>query len=47
MISASNNLKNIFYNNTNVTIDSGCTIEYNMNTMIDAVASATPYTDSQ
>ena len=47
MITASNNLKNIFYNNTNVRIDSGCTIEYNMNTMIDAVASATSYTDSQ
>jgi len=47
MISASNNLKNIFYNNTNVKIDSGCTIEYNMNTMIDAISSATPYTDSQ
>lgn len=47
MITASNPLKDIFYNNTSVTIDSGCTIEYNMNTMIDAVASATPYTDAQ
>lgn len=47
MITASNNLKNIFYNNTNVKIDSGCTVEYNMNTMIDSVSSATPYTDSQ
>ena len=47
MITASNNLKNIFYNNTNVRIDSGCTIEYNMNTMIDQIASATTSTDAQ
>ena len=47
MISASNNLKNIFYNNTNVRIDSGCTIEYNMNTMIDSISSATTSTDAQ
>ncbi len=33
MITASNSLKTVFYNNTNIRIDSGCTIEYNMNTM--------------
>ena len=30
-------LQNVFYNNTTVKTDVGCTIEYNMNTMIDGV----------
>ena len=38
MITASNSLKTVFYNNTNIRIDSGCTIEYNMNTMLDLVS---------
>jgi hypothetical protein len=30
-------LQNIFYNNTTVKTDAGCTIEYNMNSMIDGI----------
>lgn len=46
MISASESLKNVFYNNTTVKTGVGCTIEYNMNSLIDgiAVTSATPDT---
>lgn len=35
MISASNTLQNILKQNSSVTIDSGCTIEYNMNDMVN------------
>lgn len=37
MITASQNLKDIFYNNTTVQINAGCYIEYNMNQMIDNI----------
>lgn len=35
MISASNTLQNILKQNSSITIDSGCTIEYNMNDMVN------------
>jgi hypothetical protein len=37
MITASNNLKNLLYKNSSIKIDTGCTIEYNMNTMMNLV----------
>jgi hypothetical protein len=37
MISASTTLKNILKQNSSVTIDSGCTIEYNMNDMVNDI----------
>lgn len=37
MPAASTALKNIFYNSTTVKTDVGCTIEYNMNNMIDGI----------
>ena len=37
MPAASTALKNIFYNSTTVKTDLGCTIEYNMNNMIDGI----------
>lgn len=37
MISASNTLQNILKQNSSVTIDSGCTIEYNMNDMVNNI----------
>jgi hypothetical protein len=46
MISASDNLKDIFYKNTNVEIGTGCYIEYNMNEMIDAVYAENNIADS-
>jgi hypothetical protein len=36
MISASNTLQNILKQNSSVTIDAGCTIEYNMNDMVNS-----------
>jgi hypothetical protein len=39
-------LENVFYNNTSVTTNIGCTIEYNMNSMIDGVAAITTSTDA-
>ena len=35
MITASNDLKNVFYNNLSIKTDVGCTIEYNMNSLLD------------
>jgi hypothetical protein len=46
VISASQDLKNIFYNNTNVEIGTGCYIEYNMNEMIDAISAENNIADS-
>ena len=46
MISASQNLQNVFKNNTSIEIKSGCYIEYNMNEMIDAVVAETAIADS-
>ena len=40
------NLENVFYNNTTVRTDIGCTIEYNMNSMIDGIAASTTATDA-
>ena len=39
-------LENVFYNNTSVTTNVGCTIEYNMNSMIEGVAVTTTSTDA-
>lgn len=44
-------LQNVFYNNATVKVDVGCTIEYNMNNMIDGITvtsatSDTTYTNS-
>lgn len=46
MITASNDLKNIFYNSTSVNMNTGCTIEYNMNSMLDNIVVTTTSTDS-
>ncbi len=46
MISAPANLKTLLYNNTNIKINSGCYIEYNMNTMLDGVSASTNITDT-
>jgi hypothetical protein len=35
MISASSQLKDVFYNNLSIKTDVGCTIEYNMNSLLD------------
>ena len=40
------NLENVFYNNTTVRTDIGCTIEYNMNSMIDGITASTTATDA-
>jgi hypothetical protein len=40
------NLENVFYNNTSVRTDVGCTIEYNMNSMIDGIAASTTATNA-
>lgn len=37
MISASSQLKDVFYNNTSIKTDIGCTIEYNMNSLLDNI----------
>lgn len=37
MISASNSVKNLLKQNTSVTIGAGCTIEYNMNEMVNRI----------
>lgn len=34
---ANTNLQNVFKNNSSVRVDSGCTIEYNMNSMLDNI----------
>lgn len=39
-------LENVFYNNASVTIGSGCTVEYNMNSMIDGITVTTTISDS-
>lgn len=39
-------LENVFYNNTSVNIGSGCTIEYNMNSLIDGIEVSTPIVDA-
>lgn len=46
MITASTNLKNTLYNNTNIQIDSGCYIEYNMNHMLDNISATNNIADS-
>ena len=46
MIYISEALNNLFYNNTNIKIDSGCYIEYNMNDMIDATSVTSNIADS-
>lgn len=35
MITASNDLKNVLKNNTSIKIDLGCTVEYNLNSMVN------------
>ena len=40
MITASTALKDIFYQNTSVKTESGCVVEYNMNTMLDLTTSS-------
>ena len=37
MISASSQLKDVFYNNTSIKTGIGCTIEYNMNSLLDNI----------
>lgn len=39
-------LENVFYNNTTVKIGTGCTIEYNMNSLIDGIEVSTPIVDA-
>lgn len=46
MITASNELKDVFYNSTSVNTGLGCTIEYNMNSLIDNIAVTTTLQDS-
>ena len=46
MITASDDLKDIFYNSTSVNMNTGCTIEYNMNSMLDNITVTTTATDS-
>jgi hypothetical protein len=46
MIPASQNLQDVFKNNTSIEIKAGCYIEYNMNEMIDAVTAETNILDS-
>ena len=46
LITASNDLKDVFYNSTSVKMNTGCTVEYNMNTMLDAISVTTTSTDS-
>ena len=46
MISGSANLKTLLYNSTNIKIGSGCSIEYNMNTMLDGVSATNNIADS-
>lgn len=46
MISASSQLKDIFYNSRTVNISAGCTIEYNMNTLLDNITISTTITDA-
>ena len=40
MISASNDLKNVLYNNASIKMGTGCTIEYNMNSMLDNITAS-------
>lgn len=46
MITSSTNLKNIFYNNTQIESDVGCYIEYNMNSLLDNINVTTTANDS-
>ena len=46
MIAGSENLKTLLYNSTNIKINSGCYIEYNMNTMLDGVSASNNISDS-
>lgn len=46
MLTYSEDLKNTFYNNTNINIGTSCTIEYNMNSMIDGVTVTTNISDA-
>jgi hypothetical protein len=45
VITASNDLKDIFYNSRTVNISAGATIEYNMNTLLDNITISTTATD--
>lgn len=38
-------LENVFYNNTSITTNVGCTIEYNMNSLIEGITATTSSTD--
>lgn len=46
MLNYSEDLKNAFYNNINIDIQTACTIEYNMNSMIDGVTVTTTISDA-
>jgi len=46
LISASNNLKQVLYNNTSIKISSGCYIEYNMNNLLDNISATNNILDS-
>jgi hypothetical protein len=46
MISSSQALKDVFYNNTAIEISSGCVIEYNMNTMLDNISAVNNISDA-
>ena len=39
-------LENVFYNNTSIKTGIGCTIEYNMNSLIDGIEVSTPIVDA-
>jgi hypothetical protein len=47
MINISNNLTDLFKNSSVIKADVGCTIEYNMNSMIEGIAATTTSTDAQ
>lgn len=47
MISTTPAVKEIFYKSSTVKVGAGCTIEYNMNTMLDNITISTPIEDSQ
>ena len=46
MITASDQLKDVFYNSTSVKTNLGCTVEYNMNSMLDNISVTTTLQDS-
>ena len=46
MITASQDLQDIFYESRTINISAGCTIEYNMNSLLDNITISTTATDS-